>query len=160
MNLRQKLVEKKALLAWAIVISFLFSSHFVLSIFVPRDRQIRPFVAPAVRATVAHPDFDAKRSKLLVWMPLKVEETKIPERQPRLVGVFVSKVAGVRASIQWSSPTGLPPPSYTWVSVGDVVEGWKVTAVAPRRVEIARGDQRLELLLFEVDEGKLTSAIP
>lgn len=152
MTIFQRLVERRHLVIPIAGLTFLLLLHFATQVWISRDREPRVFRAPPIVSISAHQGVDEKRTALSAWMPVKVEETKKPEREPRLVGVFISKVAGSRASIVWTSPDGALPATFSLVSVGDVAEGWEVKTIKPRMVELARGDERRELVILNVPD--------
>jgi hypothetical protein len=160
MTVFERLIERRHLVIPIAGLGSLLLLHFATQVWISRDREPRVFRAPPIASISPHQGIDEKQTALSAWMPVKVEEAKRPEREPRLVGVFISKAAGSRASILWTSPDGALPASFSLVSVGDVAEGWEVKTIKPRMVELARSDERRELLILNVpDQFKASASI-
>lgn len=125
-----------------IVALFDFSNR----LYVGRDRSLRAFVAPPVRVAAAVPSREAVLQDLTKW----VGQDRAAQPKPRqivLQGVFYAG-ATPRAAVSLVAEDGRPTERMR-VSIGDVVEGWKVESIDPKRVLLKRDSESRELVLFK-----------
>lgn len=132
--------------------------HFYFSVLVVSDADDRSRVDRPTAMLPSADTTDLRTKKLREWLPIQtVDAPELAKREPNLLGVFVSRRSGAKAYIVLTSSDGRPP-SYFLASTGDILEDWTVQRILPKSVELSKGDERRELLIFRaVDAGTAPS---
>lgn len=130
----------------AAIVFAIASGDFSNRIFVGRDHSVRAFVVPRVVLIAPAPERALVLAELVKWVGQDVSEQAKP-REIVLQGVFFSGTTP-RAVLSLVAQDGRKP-ERSKVTVGDVVEGWKVESINPMRIIISRDSESRELMLFK-----------
>lgn len=156
--MREWWVDRKHLAIPVVASIVLASLHFFLLVWVPRDLVPRDFQSMTLPLLPTVSGIDEKTQALTRWMPIRTTSVSTSEREPQLLGIFISRGAGARASLVWTSSDGRPP-EYALVAPGDIVEGWEVLSIQPKQIKLRKGEELRELLIFEVDASLNASGV-
>ena len=138
--------DRRLLLAVAALLGAAVLTDFVLRVHVPRDASLREFTRPPkleVPAPVAAP---VAAAAVESWLPATPVEAAKKEREFLLRGIFRSRSAAAVALGLRDPDTGAT--QALRAAQGEVVDGWTIERIEPRRVTLRRGEEDRELLLF------------
>lgn len=138
---------------------------FIQRVHVGRDPGLRAFQPPAVQPLPPATSSAAVVAQMREWLPalggtaLDAGEAD-PSAHVVLQGVFVGRDVST-AVLAFTLPSGGPAQTER-VVVGDVVRGWKVTAIDRRSVTVERDEGARALVLFDrqAAEGGGLASVP
>lgn len=137
---------RKPMQVFGVVLALMMLIDFFARVYVSRDASLRTFTAPTIQKTPQRVTATAALAQIESWLPVKQEVEPPKERDISLQGIFSSKAGGVAAVVLRDPNSGSS--ESLRVAEGQIVEGWTIERIGPRKVTLRRGEQSRELLLF------------
>lgn len=135
---------------WVAALAVVLVVQFVQGFWVGRNPGLRNFERPEVPKAAEVTTFSVIEPIMVAWFPKAEAETKV-EKTLVLQGV-IGTAAARKAVIAVSSAEGAFETRRV-LSVGDEVEGWKVSKIDRSSAELMRGGEQKVLRMFPTRPG-------
>ena len=137
--------RRSLLIATAVVCLSAGALDFILRVWVSRDSTLRVFTVPKLPPTPSTTAADAIQKQFATWMPVPAPPPP-PPPELRLQGVLGSG-SQIRASLVLVEGSGAISASFL-VSKGEAVQDWVVQRIDRKGVQLKRGTETKDLILF------------